>query len=303
MRLGRLGFCTTERMEMLCQIRRLRFLSCMFLMVWLLAGQTVQAQRSEIGFGVGGSFYMGDINPKRVFYKTQWAGSVFYRYNIDTRMALRFGASYGRIMGADADFGNPRNLNFRNDLWEVSALFEVNFLDFFTGSRQHRVSPYLVLGIGAVMSEPYGQYPLGEGNPWVALRPLHTEGQGVEGYNARPYSLFHCVVPMGLGCKISVCRFMSIGVEWTMRLAFSDYLDDVGGTYADPVVLGSRYGERSAYFADPSGQYHQVGTRRGDAGTYDWYSFAMVTVSFRLPGRDFLCPAYGGNSMKKGKRL
>ena len=295
-------FCMSERMDTLERMRRFGFFF-LFLMAGWLVCQPVQAQRSEIGFGVGGSFYMGDINPKRVFYKTQWAGSLFYRYNFDTRLALRAGVSYGRVMGADADFGNIRNLNFRNDLWEVAALVEVNFLDFFTGSYQHRISPYLVLGVGMVYSNPQGLFADGtEGERWVDLRPLHTEGQGLEGYGLKQYSRLHCVVPMGLGLKVSVFPFMSVGVEWTMRLAFTDYLDDVGGTYADPVVLGEKYGQESAYFADPSGHTHQVGSRRGDAGTYDWYSFAMFTVSFRLPGKDRLCPAYAGIGLKKKRR-
>ncbi len=291
-------------MDILRRMRHRGVSLVLFSVMGLVACQPLLAQRSEIGFGVGGSFYMGDINPKKIFYKTQWAGSLFYRYNINTRMALRFGLSYGRIMGADSDFGNLRNLNFRNDLWEVSALWEVNFLDFFTGSRQHRLAPYLVLGAGMAMSDPYGAYPDAEtgSSRWVALRPLRTEGQGVEGYDLKPYSRFQFVVPMGLGLKFSVFRFMSIGVEWTMRLAFTDYLDDVGGTYADPGILGSQYGPESAYFADPSGTCHQAGSRRGDAGTYDWYSFALFTVSFRLPGKDVLCPAYDGTSLSKKRR-
>lgn len=297
-------FCTNERMDILRRMRHRGVSLVLFSVMGLVACQPLLAQRSEIGFGVGGSFYMGDINPKKIFYKTQWAGSLFYRYNINTRMALRFGLSYGRIMGADSDFGNLRNLNFRNDLWEVSALWEVNFLDFFTGSRQHRLAPYLVLGAGMAMSDPYGAYPDAEtgSSRWVALRPLRTEGQGVEGYDLKPYSRFQFVVPMGLGLKFSVFRFMSIGVEWTMRLAFTDYLDDVGGTYANPGILGSQYGPESAYFADPSGTCHQAGSRRGDAGTYDWYSFALFTVSFRLPGKDVLCPAYDGTSLSKKRR-
>ncbi len=291
-------FCMNERMDILCRMRRLGLLF-LLLSIGGLMFRPAQAQRSEIGFGAGGSFYMGDINPKRVFYKTRFAGTLFYRYNFTTRMALRVSGSYGRIEAWDRDFGNPRGLGFRNDLWEFSALFEVNFLDFFTGSRQHWISPYLVLGVGAVYSNPQGQYLDGS---WVDLRPLGTEGQGQDG--GKLYSRVHAVIPAGLGVKVSVCRFMSVGLEWTMRLALTDYLDDVGGTYASLDGSPKDPNDKFAYFADPPAfadpsLKHQAGSRRGDQGTLDWYSFATFTVSFRLPGKDELCPAYNGAGKKK----
>ena len=287
-------------MDMLGRVRRKKVLCFLLTGFWLLAVGPAPAQRSELGFGVGGSFYMGEINPKRVFYKTRFAGSLFYRYNFDTRMALRAGASYGQIMAFDEDFGNPRGLNFKSDLWEVSALLEVNFLNFFTGSHQHRITPYLTFGAAMAVTDPEGRWtnPHTGSVEWVPLRPLRTEGQ------EEAYSRFQFVVPMGLGVKFSVCRFMSIGVEWTMRLAFTDYLDDVGGTYANT----KDWDAQRRYFADPEGvnddpddpaRRHLPGSRRGDAGTYDWYSFAMFTVSFRLPGKDVPCPAYDGLQKKK----
>lgn len=268
---------------------RVLLVACLFLVIRPLC-----AQRSEIGFGAGGAFYMGDINPTKVFHQTRVSASLFYRYNLSTRFAFRFTASYGRIMADDKLLGNPRNLNFRNDLFDLAALMEVNFLTFFTGSEQYWFTPYLVLGPAVCFSNPYGfreESESGSGG-WRPLRPLNTEGQGLSGYSQKSYSKAHFAIPMGLGVKFSVSPNISLGLEWTMRLAFTDYLDDVGGFYADPEALKEAYGEESAYFSDPSGMEHQVGSRRGDKSSFDWYSFAQITLSVRLPGKDVACPAY-----------
>ncbi|MDE5762948.1 MAG: outer membrane beta-barrel protein [Bacteroidales bacterium] len=276
---------------------RSKFFVSVILAVLLCAGTgTLRAQRSEIGVGAGVSFYLGDLNPKKVFYDSRACASIFYRYNINTRWAFRFSGSYGRIMANDADFDNPRNLNFRNDLGEIAAIMEVNFVNFFTGSEQHRFTPYLAFGAALCFSNPQGLYldePSGTSR-WVALRPLHTEGQGLSQYGVKEYSLAQFAIPFGLGFKVSISERVALGVEWLMRWTVTDYLDDVSGNYADPGVLMSEYGPESAYFADPSGSYHKVGAQRGDKSLFDFYSFTQFTISIRLGGRDYLCPAYSG---------
>lgn len=258
----------------------------------------VQAQRSELGVGFGGAFYLGDLNPKKVFHNTRFAAGLFYRYNIDTRWALRISGNYGRITASDKDFNNPRGLNFRNDLVDVSALMEVNFVNFFTGSEQHRFTPYLGFGLATCFSNPYGQYfdPVTQDARWVALRPLHTEGQGLPGYKDE-YSLAQFAVPFGLGFKVSIAPNVSLGLEWMMRLTFTDYLDDVGGEYAKKGDINQNFGDIAAYFADPTGT-HAAGSQRGDKNFFDWYSFTMLTISVRLNERESMCPSYSRSQIK-----
>lgn len=280
---------------------RSKFSVSVVLAVFLCAGTgQLRAQRSEVGVGAGVSFYLGDLNPKKVFYDSRACASLFYRYNINTRWAFRFSGSYGRIMAHDADFDNPRNLNFRNDLGEIAAMMEVNFVNFFTGSEQHRFTPYLAFGAALCFSNPQGLYTKDGSSRWVALRPLHTEGQGLSQYNVKEYSLTQFAIPFGLGFKVSISQHVALGIEWVMRWTVTDYLDDVSGNYVLPGVLMSEYGEEAAYFADPTNS-HQVGSQRGDKSSFDWYSFTMFTVSIRLGGRDYLCPAYSGqkNTLKR----
>lgn len=261
------------------------------------------AQRSEIGLLAGGSFYLGDINPKRLFSQTRWAGGLYYRYNINTRWAFRLGVTYGRIQADDKHFDNPRNLNFRNDLFDVAATMEVNFLNFFIGSeRQYRFTPYLTAGAAVCFHNPKG-YRFSEINDrteWIALHPLHTEGQGLPN-GPKNYSLTQFALPFGIGFRYSISSRVAIGVEWTMRLVFSDYLDDVSGVYFDGNQLFSEYGDHAKYFGDPTDS-HAVGAQRGDKNTFDWYSFAGITVSVKLGRTKEECPAYSVSAIQRYKR-
>jgi hypothetical protein len=47
-------------------------------------------------------------------------------------------------------------------------------------------------------------------------------------------------IPFGIGAKMNVSKKVGIGLEWGPRKTFTDYLDDVSGTYPD-VSLKSIY--------------------------------------------------------------
>jgi hypothetical protein len=73
---------------------------------------------------------------------------------------------------------------------------------------------------------------------WVNLKPLNTEGQGLSTFpNRKPYSKTQVSIPLGLGFKFAVHSNLNIGFEIGFRATRTDYLDDVGNTYAyDPLV-------------------------------------------------------------------
>jgi hypothetical protein len=57
---------------------------------------------------------------------------------------------------------------------------------------------------------------------------------------------------MGGGFKFRVGRQTGITIEGAVRKTFTDYLDDVSGVYADPVILLNEGGPDVAFLADPS---------------------------------------------------
>ena len=82
---------------------------------------------------------------------------------------------------------------------------------------------------------------------------------------------------------------MCIGVEWGMRFTFTDYLDDVSGTYYDNFLLQEARGEFVAKLADRSATLHEAGAGRGNSTTKDFYSFAGATITFKIGNEDRSC--------------
>jgi hypothetical protein len=176
-------------------------------------------------------------------------------------------------------------------------MVEVNFLTFFTSNaKNYRFSPYLTAGIAGFFMNPKGYvFNENDGNTrWVPLKGLSTEGQGLSADAPKPYSLANGSFPFGLGFKVALSSHVSLGLEWTMRLAFTDYLDDVKGVYYDNSVIRANVGDEAAWFADPvaDDRKHIAGQQRGDANTIDWYSFASITLSIKLSTPEAPCPAY-----------
>ncbi|MDR0437392.1 MAG: DUF6089 family protein [Bacteroidales bacterium] len=269
----------------------------------LLSLSSVFAQRSEIGGFVGGAFYLGDLNPTGLFSQTQFAAGGVYRYNLTPRWALRGNAFWGTVMGDDAKYDNPRNLSFRSRIMEFSVQAEINYLTYFTGSKNYRFTPYLFGGVAVFSFNPQTYYD----GQWIDLAPLHTEGQGLSEYpDKKPYSTTQLAIPFGLGFKYSLNAIFSIGLEWGMRLTFTDYLDDVSGTYADPTIL-AKHSLLSATLSNrwdgPEADRPRPGDQRGNSNKRDWYSFAGVTITAKIgQGRKEPCPSYKSAAMDRIKR-
>lgn len=254
------------------------------------------SQRSEIGGLIGTSFYMGDINTSSLFYKPNIAGGLIYRYNLTPHWALKFDALYGTVEAYDADFGNVRNLSFKSSIMEFSAQIELNFFEYFTGSKKHRFSPYIFGGFAVFNFNPQAYYvnPLTAEGKWYDLQTMGTEGQGtVTRIGSKPYSLTSFSIPFGLGVKFSLSKAICIGAEWGMRKAFTDYIDDISTTYMDHAVLAQEKGQIAAALADRTTELidpntllpripNADGISRGNSETTDWYSFAGLTITFKL---------------------
>ena len=59
-------------------------------------------RQHEVGILLGGSYYIGDLNPRKQFNLTQPAGGIFYRFTPNYRYAFRGGFNYGNIVGDDS---------------------------------------------------------------------------------------------------------------------------------------------------------------------------------------------------------
>lgn len=240
----------------------------------LLAPYSYAQKSGDFGVLGGVTYYVGDLNPGMPFRMSKPAFGILYRQNFNTRISLRAHGIRGTVAGDDAiSNANPeRNLNFESQLTEAGLQIEINFLDYFIGSRKNSITPYIFGGTSVFFFKPYGNV----NGTNVELQPLTTEGQG------KPYNLYSFNILMGLGVKYSVSKLIGVGAEWGMRRTFTDYLDDVSNTYyldlagTDPAIASV-----NELASDPL-LIHNAGMQRGNSRNTDWYSFAGISVTFKI---------------------
>lgn len=245
-----------------------------------------QAQVSELGLTGGVTFYVGDINPTKHYPKnTHLGGGLVYRYNFDDRYALRLQGLYSRLEAYDSDSPDTlqqlRGLGFRTVLFEASALLEINFLKYRGLDKDsHNWTPFVFAGLAYFHTNPQNQLD----DTWYDLQPLGTEGQGTAA-GGEPYKLNQFCIPFGAGFKFAVTKKVDVQIEWGLRRTYTDYIDDVSGTYASNAALTEVSGPLTALLADPSllrVSEFNTGRARGDLQTRDWYQYTGLTITLLL---------------------
>ncbi|MCD4695738.1 MAG: DUF6089 family protein [Bacteroidales bacterium] len=249
----------------------------------ILLGITCNAQL-EVGIFAGGSFYMGDINPSVPFQQTNVAYGVLARYNLNSRWAARISGYQGVIAGDDKSSGflPDRSLSFKSGINELAGVMEFHFLPYFNGSIKNYWTPYIFAGTALLYHRPQREEQ--------DLRDYGTEGQHLSTYideTRDEYSYFVLSIPFGVGVKYSFSNKIAASLEWGMRKAFTDYLDDISTTYyrdarnlepGDPDY-------NTIVFSDPNLD-HDAMMQRGNSKTNDWYSFAGLTLTYYIDMRN-----------------
>lgn len=241
-------------------------------------------ENTEVGMIGGLSYYLGDLNTKHFFQSSPFAGLVI-RKNIDRRFSYKAEALYLSIRSDERDSNDTisqnRGLHFKSSLFELSGQIEFNFLPYQTGNPLYTWTPFIYTGVSLFHFNPKAENSSGD---WIALQPLGTEGQETTQFPDRKgYSLIQFAVPIGGGLKIAINKSFNIIVEYGVRKTFTDYIDDVsttfvgGGMSSYPIEMS----QESQYFSDPLGT-HEAKEDRGDPNKKDWYSFAGITLSFKL---------------------
>ncbi len=239
-----------------------------------------------LGLFVGKMNYQGDLNPSSFkFSNSKTTAAVTIRQSINRWLSLKGGLCLGTIEAADRynrDYLKPRNLSFSTTIKEASLGIETSLLDLSTT----RFTPYV-----------YGSVSLYHFNPWaydnsgqkVFLQPLSTEGQGLTQYSKqKPYKLTQLALGFGGGARYAISDNMNIGVEFSQRKTFTDYLDDVSSIYVDQSILMQARGAKAvemAYRGDElsGGQsYPGHGEQRGTPSEMDWYYFFGVNFEIKF---------------------
>lgn len=195
-----------------------------------------ETYRFEVGGGGGMSGYVGDAG--KLFKNPGWNVGGVFRYLIDRRWSLKANLIVAGINGNSEGTVYPdgASYSFNSTLYDVGAQMEFNFFNFGIGSKYmnlKRITPYLTVGLGGAYAHP------SQGSNAVSI-----------------------VLPMGVGVKYKLKERLNIGVEFTMRKCFGDYIDGL---------------------SDLNGIKHSF------AKNTDWYSVLMVSVTYEFSKRCKTC--------------
>ncbi|MDD2961445.1 MAG: DUF6089 family protein [Muribaculaceae bacterium] len=182
-----------------------KLVSILVVMVASMLSGALNAQnyKFEIGAGVGMSGYLGDVNKSNFLKHPGFAGGAMFRYVLDYRWSLKANLFTAGLSGNSADYGDVfpggATYKFNSQIYDLGAQMEFNFFNYgigYTYKRLHRLTPYMLLGLGGTLSSCGG----------------HTA--------------FAINIPMGVGLKYKLKERLNLGFEFTMRKTFGDKIDN-----------------------------------------------------------------------------
>jgi hypothetical protein len=164
---------------------------------------TAGAGLHEIGAGLAGLNYTGDVSPNYNFRNYRPGLLLFYRFNISPVVNFRLAFVGGSLYGDESNSLDPipyaRKAKFSTQLTEFAACVEYNFFNYRPKKEVYRFSPYLTAGLCFFNSKTAGGAQIG--------------------------------VPMGMGIKYRASRRINLGFELVARKTFTDKLDGVDSYY------------------------------------------------------------------------
>lgn len=232
---------------------------------------TVYAQKSEIGFLAGGSFYWGDIVSEPEPSTIKESLGVHFRYFHNKNLSTKIFIGYCRVGGADSlplssSYQKNRNLSFFSDIVEASVQCEYNIVlnKFKHRRKQKKDYMYIFGGIGVFAFNPKTYDPGSQSE--IELAPQKNNG--------RSYSLSAICFPVGVGYKHYFSRNFYAGAEIGIRYTTTSYIDDVGQGHKK---TKGRMNDRLMM----------------DVSINDFYSMFGITAGYKLQERiKIRCPKF-----------
>lgn len=193
----------------------------LFLAVLLLFifGQT-RGQTYEVGLFAGGANNIGDVGRSNFILPSGPAFGGVFKWNKSKRYAWRATVIYGEFTADDAksDMSSRQQRDYKmdNNILEVSAGLEFNFVEYNLHKLGPAFTPYLYTGI------TYFRY----GYHYFDAGQLQDIGQKDGAF----------AIPMTVGAKFRLNQFFVLGAEVGARYTFTDNLDasnPSGSNYED----------------------------------------------------------------------
>jgi hypothetical protein len=273
--------------------------------------RSYRKERHRIFISIGATNFLGDLGGANKIgsgpfslrdFDVQSIKPAFqlgYSYRISKFLSSRSAFTYAQLSGNDAyttePFRQNRNLNFRTPIYDLSSVIEFiwevkrpghqYYLKGVKGWKNYRYAPYIYGGLALMYFDSKGKY----GDAWHALRPLSTEGEGLVA-TRKKYSPIQFTIPIGVGIRVKVARSIEIGIEYTARICFTDYIDDCSTTYFDPNALMQAKGPLAVEMANPNlGNIPgatNAGEQRGDPHDRDSFLAVMISMYYTI-GKGF----------------
>jgi len=276
---------------------------------------------TSFGASLKGTYFNGDILTDLQYVRPGLG--LHLNRRLSPRISFMSELAWMRIMGDDYTSSNLiapakintyiRNLSFRNDIKQVSAIFKY---DIFPNTDHYRKRPiYNLYGFAGLTGFYHNPKAKDNKGKWTSLKPLKTEGI--------KYSSWQIAIPVGVGVRYKLSLQWDLEVDLTYMVTFTDYLDDVSKNYPDPPSLDSdkarMFSNRTADSTDAltgssrdlayiqsdlkspvvgssNNQYIQgygPGSKRGTMKGFDGYAYLSIRVSYAIPG--FVnCPKFRG---------
>ncbi|SFU50920.1 hypothetical protein SAMN05216480_105197 [Pustulibacterium marinum] len=179
-----------------------------------------RAQEHELGVFLGMSNYVGDIGEMTYIKPDNFAYGIVYKWNKHPRFALRGSLMFANLKGDDdnSDLGSRlgRGLSFENNIMEVNAAFEFNFIPFEPYLDQTQTTPYVATGLSYFFMDQL-RYPSSTNSVAEEYRPRKGDVS----------------IPLMLGVKSNFLHDVILGFEIGARYAFSDNLDGSFPSYSN----------------------------------------------------------------------
>lgn len=255
------------------------------LLVIISSSFAANAQRTDVGIMLGGSYYYGDVVNGLDLNSIGPSFFGFLRYRLGERVALRANVGYVKVSGDDANSSSEwqvaRNWNFQTPIIEGSLVGEFNFkADRNKGRRfANPFIPYVFAGVGFFNFTPQTEF----NGAFIQTAPLALSG--------KTYSTSAICVPFGGGFRYYLAKNFQLGFELGIRYTTTSYIDDIApdDRYVDPSTTPDPSTTAAIYARSASEK--NVGDFRSKMGApKDSYGSGIVNKV--LQGSDFYF-AYG----------
>lgn len=228
----------------------------LLIVFFICAFGRLSAQTYEVGIFAGGANNIGDVGRTNYVLPSDIAVGGLFKWNLAKRYAWRASVIYGQFTADDALSSIPsrqqRGFVADNSILEASVGLEFNFVEYNLHQLGPAFTPYLYTGL------TYFRYDY---NYFDAGRMINI-GQKDGSF----------AIPMTVGAKLRLNRYLILGAEIGARYTFTDNLD---GSNPEKLNVSQQLGD----------------LQFGNIFSDDWYVFSGLTLTYTF-GRKPCCAKF-----------